>query len=114
MSDRAQRLPTVLWYPNLAAEIARQDVQHVTLAADVRCNPQTISHILRGRVRPSQDLRQRLADRLGVDVDLLFVENPQIRHLTESRTEQGLSPTITDPRILRRIVTLAGGGHDAA
>ena len=114
MSHRAQRHPSVLWYPNLAAEIARQDVQHVTLAADVGCNPQTISHILRGRVRPSQDLRQRLADRLEVDVDVLFAENPAIAQLVGSRVEQGLSPTITDPRILRRIVTLAGGGPDAA
>lgn len=111
MSNSAQRRH-VLWYPELKADLVSRDIPHATLAAEVGCATQTISHILRGRVNPSSKLRQRIADYLERDVDELWTENTQVRHLTESRTAQGHPATITDPAILRRAVTLAGGGHD--
>ena len=105
---------SMLWYPELAAELARQDITHTGLAAAVGCSPTAISHIVRGRLRPSDELRQRIADHLGGDIDQLFAENELVHRLANSRTAQGLSETITDQAVLRRIVTLAGDRNAAA
>lgn len=97
---------SILWYPELAAELARRDITHATLADHVGCVPKTISHVVRGRLAPSPDLRQRIADFLEVDEAELFAENPALSNLTTSRTDQGLEPTITDRATLRRIATI--------
>lgn len=59
-------------YPELAAELARRCLQHRDLAERVGIAPQTVSHIIRGRLRPSVALRQRIAAELGIDEAELF------------------------------------------
>jgi hypothetical protein len=97
----------MLAYPRLAAAIAESDVSHADLAAAAGCAPQTISFILRGHLRASQPLRERIAASLGGDVDELFAIGPDVARLLEQAAAE------LDPVTARRVAALIGGGPDA-
>jgi transcriptional regulator with XRE-family HTH domain len=107
---------SIVRYPELAAELARRDIAHATVADAVGCSTAVISQIIRGRVNPSTGLRQRIADYLGVDVDTLFTENPLVVELTEyarrrvaeTCAEQGVD--VAPPENVRDVVAAMIGG----
>ena len=89
---------SLVWYPTLSAELARQDITGRELAERVGVHPGSISQIIRGRLRPSEDLRFRIADYLGVDESALFVLDPAVEAL------EGALSDVSDRRTLQRIV----------
>jgi transcriptional regulator with XRE-family HTH domain len=92
----------ITWYPELAAELARREITHAAIADAVGCTSGTISQIIRGRTVPDPELRRNIAEFLGIDIGALFVENPTLAHIDDSRIAQGLPKTITDRSVLRR------------
>lgn len=63
-----------LTYPRLKSRIAELDRSQTALAAEIGCVPETITQVLRGRLRPSDGLKARLADALHSTVAELFDE----------------------------------------
>ena len=102
---------STLWYPELAAELARQDKVRTEFAAELDLNPQAISQIVRGRFQPSEGLRQRIAAALGRPESELFAVNPAITALLDARRAQGFDDRVTDPDVLRQISLVATSTH---
>jgi len=72
------------FYPELSAELARQGLSHTELAAAADCAPGTLTHLLRGRMRPSPALRARIAEALRRDEQELFtVDEDAVRAAAE-------------------------------
>lgn len=61
-----------LAFPRLKARIAELDRSQVEIAAEVPCARETLTQILRGRLRPSARMRSRLAEILDAPEDDLF------------------------------------------
>ena len=93
-------------YPELAAEIARQGITAADLGRRVGRSPQTISQIIRGRLRPSDQLRRRIATELDRPEGELFALNADIERLIGLAISQGFGRTINDPATINRLAVL--------
>ena len=102
---RKSNLPPV--YPELAASIARSAYSHTDFAIEVGIHPTTLSRVIHGYMRPTEALRQRMADVLEIeDVDWLFQFAPEIERLIQMAVDQGLGRSVKDMDTLRRIAVL--------
>ncbi|NUO82577.1 helix-turn-helix transcriptional regulator [candidate division KSB1 bacterium] len=59
-------------YDNLLLEIRRRKLRQYEVAGLAKISETTLSLILRGRVRPSPKVKQRIAQALGISVEKLF------------------------------------------
>jgi DNA-binding XRE family transcriptional regulator len=64
---------------NLLIAIRRRRLRQYELAALARISETTLSLILRGRVKPSPQVKKRLAAALEMDVKEIFDENEKAR-----------------------------------
>lgn len=65
-------------YPRLKTRLAELDRSNVDVAAATGISPGTLSQIVRGHIRPSVDLMQRIADYLDAPVEELFAPAPAV------------------------------------
>jgi transcriptional regulator with XRE-family HTH domain len=93
-------------YPELAAELARQGINAADLGRRIGRSSQTISQIVRGRLRPSDELRNRIADQLGRPADELFRLHPDIERLVDLAVQQGFGRVVDDPVTISKLATL--------
>jgi len=103
MSKHQTSIPV---YPELAAELARQGINASDLGRRIGRSPQTISQIIRGRFRPSDQLRRQIADTLGRPEAELFQLHPDIERLINLAVQQGYGTVITDPTAIKRLAVI--------
>ena len=79
-----------LLYPRLAALLAERDLSHRDIAVPAGVTTHAITLIVRGRMRPSADLKERIAAVLGVPVDEVFAISPAVLEVMALARERGL------------------------
>jgi transcriptional regulator with XRE-family HTH domain len=103
-------------FPELAAELARTGTSNIELAERAGCSVGSITHIIRGRMNPSDAMRERIAAALQWqhEVDALFrLSDDHSRLLAAAKAAVDEAPPLPE-QVVRALVCRKGGAKDAA
>jgi len=101
-------------YPELAAELARTGRSYADVARAAGCAAGTLTHVVRGRLRPSADLRHRIAAAVDRDEAELFALAPDVQRLIDMAAEQGFSERVTASTTLAQVAALVRKARDVS
>lgn len=103
--------------PVLAAAMAMSGYTNRSIAERVGCTSETVGRIVRGIVNPSQGLRERIADVLGVtNVDGLFALSASVQRLVDGALEAGIDPASdgSADRLVEVLMSASSGRRSGA